>query len=107
MHVVALLAEGVGRNRTSKNTSMNKSVALLAEGVGRNKVDWYSRAGRWVALLTEGVGRNWYLAWPDLEMAASPSSRRAWVEIPPTSCPPATPTVALLAEGVGRNQLLE
>ena len=35
--------------------------------------------------------------------AASPSSRRAWVEIPAPSGSDALPRVALLAEGVGRN----
>ena len=38
-----------------------------------------------------------------LASTASPSSRRAWVEISPNVSPSAPATVALLAEGVGRN----
>ena len=34
--VVALLAEGVGRNSLDVGTSDDNQVALLAEGVGRN-----------------------------------------------------------------------
>ena len=40
----------------------------------------------------------------DVKLAdKSPSSRRAWVEIPITATKRLTPCVALLAEGVGRN----
>ena len=56
-----------------------------------------------VALLAEGVDRNLK------EMAAlnkaheSPSSRRAWIEMPPTHPAALSHRVALLAEGVDRN----
>ena len=67
---------------TSTHTGMVSSlVALLAEGVDRNTsgvsavVDWF------VALLAEGVDRN-KLTRPGAELErASPSSRRAWIEI--------------------------
>ena len=57
--MVALLAEGVDRNKSSASSSRKKVVALLAEGVDRNKF-W---------------GNN-TCAYP-----SSPSSRRAWIEI--------------------------
>ena len=58
--IVALLAEGVGRNLFSASSRSTGRVALLAEGVGRN----YAQAVPTddmdaVALLAEGVGRNW------------------------------------------------
>ena len=56
---VALLAEGVGRNRSiAHGVNVVVVVALLAEGVGRN-------------LFESGLAEN----------SESPSSRRAWVEI--------------------------
>ena len=79
---VALLAEGVGRNRLREHISphslrspssrrawvemqqpklcgMQVSVALLAEGVGRNATTQIMRDASFaVALLAEGVGRN-------------------------------------------------
>ena len=57
--LVALLAEGVGRNRQCKPLRAKYRVALLAEGVGRNMKRLRDYAGRHdVALLAEGVGRN-------------------------------------------------
>ena len=102
-------------------------VALLTEGVDRNadKGNAFVGGNR-VALLTEGVDRN-SLTWAlEQYQQASPSSRRAWIEIPvkPTCRPlstrrpprgghgwkckpqlafPAGQIVALLAEGVDRN----
>ena len=78
-------------------------VALLAEGVDRNVMDLQIVNGRLVALLAEGVDRNASVALLGKNAGASPSSRRAWIEI---SCsrmysPPSA--VALLAEGVDRN----
>ena len=57
-------------------------VALLAEGVGRNAVGiCFSAQTPKVALLAEGVGRNDTVSvWVSV-LAWSPSSRRAWVEI--------------------------
>ena len=56
-----------------------------------------------VALLAEGVDRNFQ----DLKInditPASPSSRRAWIEMQMYSRPPRRRQVALLAEGVDRN----
>ena len=56
--IVALLAEGVDRNKVGANARELLRVALLAEGVDRNLdmsalVDTYK-----VALLAEGVDRN-------------------------------------------------
>ena len=56
-----------------------------------------------VALLAEGVDRN-KLTRPGAELErASPSSRRAWIEIFYVSNTRKRITVALLAEGVDRN----
>ena len=57
-------------------------VALLAEGVDRNKNDnglWFIER---VALLAEGVDRNRAFVFAVNAAATSPSSRRAWIEIP-------------------------
>ena len=57
-------------------------VALLAEGVDRNSVAIglpYTTID--VALLAEGVDRNMVIPPYSLFSAASPSSRRAWIEI--------------------------
>ena len=78
---VALLAEGVGRNIERLKTVKVAHVALLAEGVGRNRC-------------VDGLVRC---------QCGSPSSRRAWVEIPTPQRKPRPLTVALLTEGVGRN----
>ena len=81
MTCVALLAEGVDRNRAYAmiwqewfrspssrrawieidlvcSPDVADTVALLAEGVDRNKTAAPSRARRFVALLAEGVDRN-------------------------------------------------
>ena len=61
------------------------------------------RPERAVALLAEGVDRNTFMGVPITEDSASPSSRRAWIEIA-IHCPASgTILVALLAEGVDRN----
>ena len=84
---VALLAEGVGRNRQPLYHLQGSSVALLAEGVGRNWDLNPSNPGAAVALLAEGVGRNVATGIRRGWGITSPSSRRAWVEIAyPASC---------------------
>ena len=57
--LVALLAEGVDRNKSSHETLTRMTrVALLAEGVDRNaQADCNHPRGQ-VALLAEGVDRN-------------------------------------------------
>ena len=57
---VALLAEGVDRNRASRrHLCCRHRVALLAEGVDRNKMkDETEEQHETVALLAEGVDRN-------------------------------------------------
>ena len=56
---VALLAEGVDRNRKkAKATEIEVEVALLAEGVDRNCESAVSFVELCVALLAEGVDRN-------------------------------------------------
>src|SRR5699024_3460034 len=58
------------------------SVALLAEGVGRNRPTApCGTTSPMVALLAEGVGRNKFPLGCETALARSPSSRRAWVEI--------------------------
>ena len=56
-----------------------------------------------VALLAEGVDRNFTPFLRPTARAWSPSSRRAWIEIPRKGLRPLTRHVALLAEGVDRN----
>ena len=56
-------------------------VALLAEGVDRNYWDEKPEQKKVVALLAEGVDRNFVLEAATLQKGASPSSRRAWIEI--------------------------
>ena len=103
--LVALLAEGVGRNCIREMPKLSTSpVALLAEGVGRNdQLMQVCEACGIVALLAEGVGRN-LAKMPGFRTAQeSPSSRRAWVEIEMDDKSADMDDVALLAEGVGRN----
>ena len=79
-------------------------VALLAEGVDRNRVvvavvptvqwspssrrawieirnTYQSREAFQVALLAEGVDRNFFYLVVDVAAVMSPSSRRAWIEM--------------------------
>ena len=57
-----------------------------------------------VALLAEGVDRNFLGTVPRPDALKSPSSRRAWIEIPRQCLPGPHLQVALLAEGVDRNK---
>mgnify|MGYP001015905523 FL=1 len=102
--VVALLAEGVDRNlHACMSLRSPCKVALLAEGVDRNLQRGSYITKVKVALLAEGVDRNYYWYHTAHQSWRSPSSQRAWIEIPTSSfCPRAIP-VALLAEGVDRN----
>ena len=56
-------------------------VALLAEGVDRNRNRYCVMGGYGVALLAEGVDRNSIQGVSDDFRKPSPSSRRAWIEI--------------------------
>ena len=56
-----------------------------------------------VALLAEGVDRNVYDDNVGFGLSVSPSSRRAWIEIPSSAASGSPGGVALLAEGVDRN----
>ena len=104
--VVALLAEGVDRNTKQVTVSQlaqaspssrrawieipcrsparsPTNVALLAEGVDRNFLELvYSYLTPVVALLAEGVDRNVPLDSEMRNAGRSPSSRRAWIEMP-------------------------
>ena len=60
-----------------------------------------------VALLAEGVDRNNELSPLPFLPIPSPSSRRAWIEIPAGWQACGCRSVALLAEGVDRNCNLE
>ena len=86
-----------------RSAGTSRWVALLAEGVDRNSCPAI-RPWHWkVALLAEGVDRNSYLSrWLGADRA-SPSSRRAWIEINSRSLRSRSSSVALLAEGVDRN----
>ena len=102
---VALLAEGVDRNKVSFGGNIAvPTVALLAEGVDRNfGVQQGEMLGCKVALLAEGVDRNNDGVHKAGDGDMSPSSRRAWIEIVSTRTPDSSCSVALLAEGVDRN----
>ena len=81
---VALLAEGVDRNSEPILCEIEVTqVALLAEGVDRNGccIVHHLLAAR-VALLAEGVDRNPLRSGGCRGVRTSPSSRRAWIEIP-------------------------
>ena len=78
-------------------------VALLAEGVDRNRCFDPEKKSMAVALLAEGVDRNLGGEAVDLTGAGSPSSRGAWIEICAALAQSARASVALLAEGVDRN----
>ena len=79
---VALLAEGVDRNTSVRVYPLSAVVALLAEGVDRNRCHVLLTQGvLQVALLAEGVDRNFPPSLPPPEKQKSPSSRRAWIEI--------------------------
>ena len=56
-------------------------VALLAEGVDRNILPLVIVLRGKVALLAEGVDRNLFPSATAFRATASPSSRRAWIEI--------------------------
>ena len=102
--LVALLAEGVDRNKNMHRTVTGvvgspssrrawieistiysklsiKFVALLAEGVDRNIAENVFGLIKGVALLAEGVDRNHELVGVYDVIPGSPSSRRAWIEI--------------------------
>ena len=124
---VALLAEGVDRNKmltaehkvTRWSPSSRRAwieilqeghrpdevrVALLAEGVDRNTATARTpRPPAAVALLAEGVDRNLMVNVTMSQRHASPSSRRAWIEISLHQDAAFVIEVALLAEGVDRN----
>ena len=57
-------------------------VALLAEGVDRNTWLLLGFVALYVALLAEGVDRNCRSVSFAPTATTSPSSRRAWIEIP-------------------------
>ena len=78
-------------------------VALLTEGVDRNRITMWTSAPTTVALLTEGVDRNAVVRIGPPGPAPSPSSRRAWIEMLSASLTARDAVVALLTEGVDRN----
>ena len=100
---VALLAEGVDRNIGGLVNWPSEKVALLAEGVDRNAYVHNIKVLTEVALLAEGVDRNFASIFSTPGASASPSSRRAWIEIRMKSLQGCLGSVALLAEGVDRN----
>ena len=58
-----------------------RRVALLAEGVDRNRLIVVMLKAAVVALLAEGVDRNCPIRFSKCSQSRSPSSRRAWIEI--------------------------
>ncbi len=82
---------------------LTRCVALLAEGVDRNREDTRYLTHYIVALLAEGVDRNSTNSESTICRVQSPSSRRAWIEITLEASYLIIERVALLAEGVDRN----
>ena len=80
---VALHPEGVDRNFSVALRLFRGffPVALHPEGVDRNQIRSESNGIYDVALHPEGVDRNSYGATLENGMVASPSTRRAWIEI--------------------------
>ena len=77
------------RNIDAANMALANTVALLAEGVDRNLASLALAAIRVaVALLAEGVDRNYSDGRRDAYKERSPSSRRAWIEIPRRAAAP-------------------
>ena len=126
--IVALLAEGVDRNRSNgKRIRGNRWSPSSRRAWIEMMEDFGSVIGMGVALLAEGVDRNRTVslalagvvvspssrrAWIEIgkqqrqnQPKPSPSSRRAWIEIYHTTDKTQPSKVALLAEGVDRNLL--
>ena len=83
---------------------MLPAVALLAEGVDRNKLTGHGR----IDFARSPSSRRAWIEIPTTlsrtaSAARSPSSRRAWIEITVTPNGFCASCVALLAEGVDRN----
>ena len=81
---VALHPEGVDRNTLTLDPErIDRYVALHPEGVDRNTFTLDpERIDRYVALHPEGVDRNCLGGNGDSCLLLSPSTRRAWIEIP-------------------------
>ena len=103
---VALLAEGVDRNRCCHAFPLRRRSSPSSR---RAWIEIVQRQTRFpasdVALLAEGVDRNLLSDLLRRLLSVSPSSRRAWIEIQLNYWNTYTANVALLAEGVDRNYL--
>ncbi len=64
-----------------RQLSVFRPVALLAEGVDRNRCSSVMSLVASVALLAEGVDRNLMISVAALQASTSPSSQRAWIEM--------------------------
>ena len=78
-------------------------VALHPEGVDRNLIDTNANMTCFVALHPEGVDRNTIMQMQVKPEYASPSTRRAWIEIHKPKNKSSSSCVALHPEGVDRN----
>ena len=106
--VVALLAEGVGRNQPSFCSTLQRTRSPSSR---RAWVEIYIyHAKSYSPAVSPSSRRAWVeicLSQASVILAGwSPSSRRAWVEINMTALFQPLAAVALLAEGVGRNVAL-
>ena len=80
---VALHPEGVDRNTGNWKQAWQGVIALHPEGVDRNPGLYRKSTPRLaVALHPEGVDRNWRASAWEARIIGSPSTRRAWIEIP-------------------------
>ena len=101
---VALLAEGVDRNRPliGRRCPLQQSPSSRRAWIEIGRC-WQGHSEQHVALLAEGVDRNQSCQPRQLRRMPSPSSRRAWIEIAVVMASSSVAAVALLAEGVDRN----
>ena len=102
--MVAFLAEGVDRNTvTIRKEATAAAVAFLAEGVDRN----VSPPSKVPIRDKSPSSRRAWIEIPSTKArttpTTSPSSRRAWIEIDSMPCRNLMKPVAFLAEGVDRN----
>ena len=79
---VALLAEGVDRNREDTRYLTHYIVALLAEGVDRNSTNSESTICRVQSPSSRRAWIEMKMPHQEVREVKSPSSRRAWIEMP-------------------------
>ena len=101
--IVALHPEGVDRNLSHFSGGHPRGVALHPEGVDRNLLLSYIRLDKLASPSTRRAWIEILRSVPLLRPHGSPSTRRAWIEIRTKPSPRKKCVVALHPEGVDRN----